>query len=110
MGALLRCKVRDITGKNDAARRWEIRFEKRVLPVSVEKMAGKLIKLKFTDREYVARAGIAAKGGPNQYFWINTRKDEAGSLMNILRAHGYQPKYEIILHQDKLTCIVLREV
>lgn len=99
MNQLVKCKVRDITSKG-SARRWEIRLERRIPQPVIEKLAGRSIKLKFDAEQYGAHTGIAAKGKPCQYFWINTRRDEAGPIRDILVAHGYKQNDAIELSID----------
>lgn len=101
MGELLRCKVSDISTKNSLAR-WEIRLQRKNLPAFVEKIAGNPIRLKFSGSAFTAQTGISAKGRPSQYFWINIRKSGGGPIKNILQAHGYNLKDEILLHPDNL--------
>ncbi len=103
MNELVKCKVRDIKDSSD---RWEIRLEGQILPPVIEKLAGHPIKLKFDAEEYGAYTGIAAKDKPSQYFWINTHKDDAGPIGDILKAHGYKPNDQIVLSIDEVNRVV----
>ena len=109
MGELLRCNVRDISEKGAKAR-WEIRFHRK-LPPAIKRIGGMKIKLKFSQDEYNAVTGIACAGSQNEYFWINTHKDDSGFLINILQKYNYKRNEEILLHishEDELIGYVVR--
>lgn len=103
MNEVIRCKVRDI---KDSTGRWELRVEQQILPDVIQRLAGNPIKLKFREANYVAHTGIAAKGKPNQYFWINTHQDEAGPIKNILKVHGYKPNDGVVLAIDEANRVI----
>lgn len=105
MGELIKCKVRDI---KDSSGRWEVRLESNALPGIVQDVTGKQIRLRFSDGDYLAHTGIASIGGPSQYFWLNTHKNESGPIKDILIAHGYKPNDEIFLHPDKSVWTVVK--
>lgn len=94
MNEVLRCKVRDI---KDSAGRWEIRLERRNIPTRILTLAGNQIIFRLSGTAYTAHTGIACRGKPGQYFWINTHANEAGPIKNILKSHGYQPNDELLL-------------
>lgn len=111
MGELLRCKVRKISKKSAKKDRWEIRLENKILPPAIMKIGGTSITLKFSNGNYIANTGIACRGCPYQFFWINTLQSVSGELINILKAHHYKRNEEILLHishEDELIAYVVR--